>query len=69
MIFKREILEMICGIDMTVTEMTKSMYDLECRVEKLEKKLCRCEKACPKKSESKTKEAAKRGRGRPRKNK
>ena len=80
MIFKSEILEMICNVDMTVTEMAKSMYDLECRVEKLEKKLCKCERACPKKSDKKVRAALKdlkkalaetepkRGRGRPRKN-
>lgn len=80
MVSKREILEMYCSLDMTVTEVARSMYDLECRVEKLEKKLCKCEKACPKKSDKKVRAALKdlkkalaetepkRGRGRPRKN-
>lgn len=64
MLFKKDILEMIMDANITLTETTKSVYDLECKVAALEKtvkklspKTCKCPKKCE----------AKRRPGRPKK--
>lgn len=70
MIFKHELVEAINSMSHDLTLLSIKVSDLEKKVEKLEKAVCKCKacpKACPKKVEKKAKKTAKRGPGRPRK--
>ena len=66
MIFKYELVDAINDTNHDLALLSIKLSDLEKKVEKLEKAVCKC-KACPKKVEKKTKTTAKRGPGRPRK--